>query len=75
MAVGAILEANGFSEEEFTETKLLSPAAMDKSIGKKKVTELLTDLIDRSPGSPTIVPASDKRPPLDRLAEAKKDFE
>ena len=75
LAVMHALELNGYSEDDITETKLLSPAAMDKSIGKKKVAELLTDLIDRSPGAPTIVPASDKRPPLDRLAEAKKDFE
>ena len=69
------LKQAGFKSEEVTETKLLSPAGMDKAIGKKKVAELLDSLIDRSPGAPTIVPASDKRPPLDRLAEAIKDFE
>ena len=69
------LKQAGFKSEEVTETKLLSPAGMDKVIGKKKVAELLDSLIDRSPGAPTIVPASDKRPPLDRLAEAVKDFE
>jgi hypothetical protein len=69
-----VLEERGFFREDITETKLLSPAAMDKAIGKKKVAELLTELIDRSPGSPTIVPASDKRPAYDRLAEAKNDF-
>lgn len=65
----------GYRQEDVTETKLLSPAAMDKSIGKKRVVELLDSMIDRSPGAPTVVPASDKRPPLDRLAEAAKDFE
>lgn len=69
------LKQAGFKSEEVTETKLLSPAGMDKAIGKKKVAELLDSLIDRSPGAPTIVPASDKRPPLARLAEAVKDFE
>lgn len=29
---------------------------MDKSLGKKKVAELLETLIDRAPGAPTIVP-------------------
>ena len=69
------LKAAGYGADEYTETKLLSPAAMDKSLGKKKVAELLETLIDRAPGAPTIVPASDKRPPLDRAAEAMKDFE
>lgn len=74
LAVHDKLAGAGYSDDEITVTTLLSPAAMDRSIGKKKVAELLEDMIDRSPGSPTIVPASDKRPALDRLAEAVKDF-
>ncbi|MGN1027805.1 MAG: DUF2800 domain-containing protein [Faecousia sp.] len=73
--VSAALDAAGYGPDEYTETLLLSPAKMDKALGKKKVSELLSDLIDRSPGAPTVVPLSDKRKPLDRLAEAKKDFE
>lgn len=68
------LLAAGYGEHDITETKLLSPAEMDKAIGKKKVAELLSDLTERSPGAPTVVPESDKRPPLDRLAEAQKAF-
>ena len=64
-----------YSKEEYTETRLLSPAQMDKAIGKKKVTELLEGLIDRAPGSPTIAPITDNRPAYDRLAEAQSDFE
>ena len=75
LKVAEALKAAGYGADEYTETKLLSPAAMDKSLGKKKVAELLETLIDRAPGAPTIVPASDKRPPLDRAAEAMKDFE
>lgn len=66
---------SGYAKADFTETKLLSPAAMDKALGKKLVAELLDGMIDRSPGAPTVVPMNDKRPPLDRLAEAQKDFE
>ena len=66
---------SGYAKADFTETKLLSPAAMDKALGKRIVAELLDGMIDRNPGAPTVVPMNDKRPPLDRLAEAQKDFE
>jgi hypothetical protein len=75
LQVAEKLVASGYAKEDFTETKLLSPAAMDKALGKKKVAELLDSMIDRSPGVPTVVHVSDKRPALDRLAEAQKDFE
>ena len=70
-----ILKDAGYQLNDITETKLLSPSSMDKSIGKKKVAELLTELIDRAPGAPTVVLETDKRPAYDRLAEAQKDFE
>lgn len=56
----------GYDKDDITETKLLSPAAIDKLLGKKKAAELLADLVDRSPGTPTVVPASDKRPAYNR---------
>lgn len=62
-------------DQYMTQPELLSPAALEKSIGKKKVAELVGALIVSKPGGPTIAPASDKRKPFDRLAEAKKDFE
>ena len=68
------LKAAGYSQEDVTKTELLSPAAMDKAIGKKKVAELLEQFIDRTPGAPTLAPVSDKRPAYDRVAEAAKDF-
>jgi RecB family exonuclease len=74
LQVAEALKDAGYSMEDYTETKLLSPAAMDKSLGKKKVAELLDSLIDRAPGAPTVVPETDKRPVYDRLAEAQKDF-
>ena len=70
-----ILEAGGCTYDEYTKTEILSPAALEKSIGKKKVAELVGALIVSKPGNPTIAPESDKRKPFDRLAEAKKDFE
>ena len=65
------LEAAGYAREDVTETKLLSPAGIDKAIGKKKAAELLDSLIDRAPGAPTIAPETDKRPVFNRA----DDFE
>ena len=47
---------------------------MDKALGRRKAAELLSELIEREPGAPTVVEAADKRPPYSRLAEAKEDF-
>lgn len=68
------LEAAGYPKEDITETKLLSPAGIEKAFGKKKVADLLADLTHRAPGAPTLAPESDKRPAYNRLAEAVKDF-
>ena len=75
LQVAKALQDAGYTEEDYTTVSILSPAGMDKALGKKKVEELLGGCVERSPGSPTIVPVSDKRPPYDREAEAKKDFE
>ena len=75
LQVLGVLEGAGYSREDVTETKLLSPAGMDKALGKKKAAELLDSYIDRAPGAPTIAKESDKGKPYDRLAEAQKDFE
>lgn len=61
----------GYKSEAVTETKLLSPASLEKNIGKKKVAELLVGLIKRGSGAPILVPATDKRPEYDRA----NDFE
>ena len=74
--VEAALYGAGYRPVEYmTQPELLSPAAMEKALGKKKVAELVGTLIVSKPGNPTIAPESDKRKPFDRLAEAKKDFE
>jgi hypothetical protein len=61
LEVAKVLDAAGYTRDEYTETKLLSPAAMDKALGKKKAAQLLTDLTKRDPGAPTIALESDKR--------------
>lgn len=74
LQVAETLKGAGFSEEDYTETKLLSPAAIDKLVGKKKAAELLDGLTARSAGAPTIALETDKRPAYDRVAEAQEDF-
>lgn len=73
-AVAQTLGSAGYSPATITKTELLSPAAMEKAIGKKKVAELLDSYIVRKSGAPTLAPESDKRPPYNRLAEAQQDF-
>ena len=74
LKVAEVLRKAGYSHMEITETKLLGPAGMDKAIGKKRVAELLTALIDRSPGAPTVVREEDNRPKYDPAAETLKDL-
>jgi hypothetical protein len=69
----ALLEA-GVPKDQITKTELLSVAAMEKALGKKKVAELVGGQILSYTGAPTIAPETDKRPVYDRLAEAKNDF-
>lgn len=72
LQVADTLKAAGYQLEDISETRLLSPAAMGKALGKKKVADLLDSLIDRAPGAPTVVPESDKRPAYDRTADFAK---
>lgn len=74
-ALDETLAAAGYHPDQYTKVDFLSPAQLEKSIGKKKVAELVGSLIVSTPGAPTVAPVSDKRKPLDRLAEARKDFE
>lgn len=74
LAVAKALDEAGIAKEDYTTVELLSPAAMDKALGKKRAAELLSKLTVREPGAPVVVPNSDKRPKLDRLAQAQDDF-
>ena len=62
LEVAAALKAAGYSQEDITETKLLSVSVMEKTLGKKKVAELVGSQILSYTGSPTIAPETDKRP-------------
>lgn len=69
------LKREGYPSEKVTDTKLISPAQMEKTIGKKKTNELLADFITRPAGSPTIATESDHRAEFSSLAQAQADFE
>ena len=65
----ALRQAGYGDDQIMTEPELLSVAAMEKALGRKKVAEIVGDHIRRNPGKPTLVEASDKRPDFDPGAE------
>lgn len=70
------LEKQGISRDQYTETKILSVAQMEKALGgKKKFNEMIGGHVLSIAGSPTIAPASDKRPAYDRKAEIARAFD
>ena len=74
-AVEAKLSQEGYGPSDFyTEPKLLSVAQMEKSIGKKRVAELVGPMIVSEPGSPTVAPESDKRKPYSQKEASREAF-
>lgn len=74
LRVQEVLNDFGYSKEDYTETKLLSPAGMESAIGKAKTAELLGGLIVKKDGAPTIAPETDKRPAYSSLEAAQNDY-
>lgn len=68
-AVAVTLLAAGYDPYE---KKLLSMTELQKMLGKNTFDELLSGLIYKPQGKPTLVPATDKRPEMNT---AKADFE
>lgn len=64
-SVFAVLEERGVNEEMLYERKPVSVAGLEKTLGKSAFKELAGDLWQKTPGKPTLVPESDKRPPFD----------
>ena len=70
-AVAQIVNAAGYDP---CEHKVLGVTAMTKLLGKKKFEDLLSAFIEKPQGKPTLVPMSDKRPAMNKSAEAANDF-
>ena len=66
----AALDAAGIPAADYMEQPtLLSPAALEKALGKKKAAALVGDCIETKPGNPTPAEASDKRQAFDPSAD------
>ena len=75
-AVAKALIAAGYEEDKIYEPKeILGITAMEKEISKKRFGELLSGLIIKPPGKPTLAPESDKRPEISSADSAKADFQ
>lgn len=72
--VADTLKAAGFDEALLYERKLNGITNMEKLVGKKKLTELLGDLLVKPAGKPVLVPESDKREAIKTTEAAKADF-
>ncbi|MED1706179.1 DUF2800 domain-containing protein, partial [Brevibacillus agri] len=62
----AHLQAHGIDEALLYERKPLTPAAVEKALGKKQYRELLEEPghVVKLPGAPTLAPLDDARPAI-----------
>lgn len=74
LKVAEALKAAGYDEAMLYERKLYGISAMEKIVGKKRLTETLGDLIMKPAGKPVLVPESDKREAISTAEAAKADF-
>ena len=56
------LRAKKYKVSDIYEKKMIGVTKMEKLLGKKKMNELIGDLIEKPRGSAVLAPASDKRP-------------
>lgn len=73
-AIADILRNNNFNDPViFKPSELITLTNMEKLVGKKKLTELIGDYIEKPQGKPTLVPEDDKRPVFNSAAEDFKE--
>jgi hypothetical protein len=74
-AIAQTLIIEGFDAKTIYEPQeILGITAMEKQIGKKQFTALLSEFIIKPTGKPTLVEESDKRPELSSMDSIESDF-
>lgn len=75
VAVGELLIEKGYQDNDLYTKKLIGITAMEKFLTKKVFDNILTDKhVIKPAGSPTLVLEGDKRPEINSLAKAERDF-
>lgn len=69
-----LLKKAGFEEAVLFSHELYGITQLEKNCGKKKLAEVLGDLIHKPPGKPTLVPESDKREAINTAEKVAEDF-
>lgn len=73
-AVIDVLRQADIEEDTIFDKKLKALTKLEKSLGKKTFTDLLSDHVIKPEGAPTLVPESDKRPEIGSASNAAEDF-
>lgn len=69
-----ILVKEGFERDILFERKPLGLTALEKVVGKKKLTETIGKYIEKPKGAPTLAPENDKREKYNLKSSAAEDF-
>lgn len=73
--VESVLVKEGYLKEEiYKPFEILNISTMEAVLSKNTFAELLSPLVMKAPGAPTLVPLSDKRPEYRSAASAAEDF-
>ena len=68
------LQASGVPEAVMYERKALTLASLEKVVGKKAFAEAVGEYIEKKPGKPALVKASDKRPAITNVPTVEEAF-